>query len=367
MTPVARQRVACDIHPSVNLPEITALAFGMTFKCAVVNLPFGGAKGGIVVDPKALSKQELERLSRGYIDAIADFIGPDVDIPAPDVYTNEMVMGWMVDQYNIIKRVKCPAVITGKPLGLGGSLGRDDATGRGGYYVLRKLLEKFNQSPKSTSVAVQGFGNAGFHIARLLYDDGFKIVAISDSKGGIYNPKGFNPYSIKQFKDETKRVEAVSCEGSVCKPFDHDRITNAELLELDVDMLIPAAMENQIFAANADCVKARTILELANGPITSEADEILVDKGITIVPDILASAGGVTVSYFEWVQNRTGHYWKLDEIHQRLETMMLEEFETIWSIAEEYDVDLRAASNIHALRRLTEAIDSRGTREFFTN
>jgi glutamate dehydrogenase (NADP+) len=264
--------------------------------------------------------------------------------------------------------VKCPAVITGKPLGLGGSLGRDDATGRGGYYVLRKLLEKFNQSPKSTSVAVQGFGNAGFHIARLLYDDGFKIVAISDSKGGIYNPKGFNPYSIKQFKDETKRVEAVSCEGSVCKPFDHDRITNAELLELDVDMLIPAAMENQIFAANADCVKARTILELANGPITSEADEILVDKGITIVPDILASAGGVTVSYFEWVQNRTGHYWKLDEIHQRLETMMLEEFETIWSIAEEYDVDLRAAaSNIHALRRLTEAIDSRGTREFFTN
>ena len=221
----------------------------MTFKCAVVNLPFGGAKGGIVVDPKALSKQELERLSRGYIDAIADFIGPDVDIPAPDVYTNEMVMGWMVDQYNIIKRVKCPAVITGKPLGLGGSLGRDDATGRGGYYVLRKLLEKFNQSPKSTSVAVQGFGNAGFHIARLLYDDGFKIVAISDSKGGIYNPKGFNPYSIKQFKDETKRVEAVSCEGSVCKPFDHDRITNAELLELDVDVLIPAAMENQIFAS----------------------------------------------------------------------------------------------------------------------
>jgi glutamate dehydrogenase (NADP+) len=233
--------------------------------------------------------------------------------------------------------------------------------------TLKKLLEKFTRAPESTTVAVQGFGNAGSHIARLLHGDGFKIVAISDSQGGIYNPKGFDPYSIKQFKDETKRIEGVYCDGSVCHLIEHDRITNTELLELDVDILIPAAMENQITVANADRVKAWTILELANGPVTSEADTILADKSIIVVPDILANAGGVTVSYFEWVQNRAGDYWKLDRIHQRLQRMMSGEFKAVFSIAEELDVNLRTAAYIHALKRLTEAIDSKGTREFFTS
>lgn len=352
-------------HPSASLDEVKALAFWMTFKCAAANIPFGGAKGGVVVDPKKLSKAELERLSRGYIDAIADFIGPDRDIPAPDVYTNAMIMGWMADQYNIIKRAKVPAVITGKPLELGGSLGREEATGRGAYYIIREMIKNEGKSPSDVKIAVQGFGNAGYNVADLLYNDGFKIVAISDSQGGIYSEDGLVPKDIKRFKNETKKLEAVYCEESVCRIQEHENITNTDLLELDVDVLIPAALENQITSTNASRIKAKTIVEVANGPITNEADEILKEKGIPVVPDIIANSGGVIVSYFEWVQNRNGYYWTLDKVNGMLEKMITSEYKKIVDIASSKKINLRTAAYVHALSRIAGAIEAKGTRDFF--
>ncbi|RMF94037.1 MAG: Glu/Leu/Phe/Val dehydrogenase [Candidatus Schekmanbacteria bacterium] len=352
-------------HPSASLDEVKALAFWMTFKCAAANIPFGGAKGGVVVDPKKLSKAELERLSRGYIDAIADFIGPDRDIPAPDVYTNAMIMGWMADQYNIIKRAKVPAVITGKPLELGGSLGREEATGRGAYYIIREMIKNEGKSPSDVKIAVQGFGNAGYNVADLLYNDGFKIVAISDSQGGIYSEDGLVPKDIKRFKNETKKLEAVYCEESVCRIQEHENITNTDLLELDVDVLIPAALENQITSTNASRIKAKTIVEVANGPVTNEADEILKEKGIPVVPDIIANSGGVIVSYFEWVQNRNGYYWTLDKVNAMLEKMITSEYKKIVDIASSKKINLRTAAYVHALSRIAGAIEAKGTRDFF--
>ena len=293
-------------HPSVSVDEVQTLAFWMTFKCAVLNLPFGGAKGGITVNPKELSKFELERLSRGYIDAIADFIGPDIDIPAPDVYTNQMIMGWMMDEYSLIKRKIVPAVITGKPLTMGGSLGRQTATAMGAFFVMENVMPKLNRSAESTTVAIQGFGNAGSILAELLFQAGYKVVAISDSKGAIYSPNGLHIPSVKEFKESTRGLKAVYCEDSVCNIVEHETLTNEELLTLDVDVLIPAALENQITSANADGVKAKFIFEVANGPISPAADKILEEKKILVFPDILTNAGGVTVSYFEWAQNRTG-------------------------------------------------------------
>jgi glutamate dehydrogenase (NADP+) len=282
-------------HPKVSLDEVQSLAFWMTFKCAVLNLPFGGAKGGITVNPKELSKLELERLSRGYVDAIADFIGPDIDIPAPDVYTNPMIMGWMMDQYNIIKRQLCPAVVTGKPVTIGGSLGRDTATAMGAFFVIQNLLPKFNRIPGETTVAVQGFGNAGAEVAELLWKAGYKVVAVSDSQGGIYAKKGLDIPSIRLFKESNKGIKALYCEGSVCNIVEHEILTNDQLLALDVDVLIPAALEDQITAANVNDVKAKFIFEVANGPIDSAADLILESRGIQVIPDILVNAGGVTV------------------------------------------------------------------------
>lgn len=352
-------------HPNVTLDEVQSLAFWMTFKCAALNLPFGGAKGGIAVNPKALSRLELERLSRGYIDAIADFIGPDVDIPAPDVYTNAMVMGWMMDQYSIIRRQNTPGVVTGKPIAMGGSLGRDTATAMGASFVIEAMLPKFEMKPHETTVAVQGFGNVGATIAELLYRAGYKVVAVSDSKGAIYSKAGLDIPSIRQHKNSTREIQAVYCEGSVCSVADHDRLTNAELLELEVDILLPAALENQITEANANQIKAKLIFELANGPITSTADAILEKKGIYVFPDILVNAGGVTVSYFEWVQNRNGLYWTLGEVNQMLQRKMIEETERIWSIAQELSISARTAAYVHALRRLGEAIDAKGTRNYY--
>jgi len=295
-------------HPEVSLDEVQSLAFWMTFKCAVLNLPFGGAKGGITLNPKELSKLELERLSRGYVDAIADFIGPDVDIPAPDVYTNPMIMGWMMDQYNIIKRQLSPAVVTGKPVTIGGSLGRDTATAMGAFFVVQTILPKFELNPQDTTVAVQGFGNAGAEIAELLWKAGYQVVAVSDSQGGIYAKQGLDIPSIRGFKNSNKGIKALYCEGSVCNIIEHEILTNEQLLELDVDVLVPAALENQITEANVNDVKAKFIFEVANGPIDSAADLILEARGIHVIPDILVNAGGVTVSYFEWVQNRSGLY-----------------------------------------------------------
>ncbi|MBF0622617.1 MAG: Glu/Leu/Phe/Val dehydrogenase [Magnetococcales bacterium] len=352
-------------HPNVNLDEVQSLAFWMTFKCAVMDLPYGGGKGGITVDPKALSRFELERLSRGYINAIADFIGPDIDVPAPDVYTNAMIMGWMMDQYNIIKRSHNPDVITGKPISMGGSLGRETATAMGAFHTMQTLLPKMDYQAETTTVAIQGFGNAGSILAGLLFDAGYKVVAVSDSKGGIYRSEGLDIPSVRKSKEETRALKAVYCEGSVCSIQDHQVITNEELLTLDVDVLIPAALENQITADNADQVKARLVFEVANGPTSFDGEEILLKNGITVFPDILVNAGGVTVSYFEWVQNRSGYYWKLEEINERLEERMVRESEAVWSIMQKKNVSARTAAYIHALTRISTAMDDHGTKSFY--
>jgi len=354
-------------HPDVSMVEIQALALWMTIKCAVVGLPYGGGKGGVIVDPKLLSPMELERLSRAYVRAMADVIGPQIDIPAPDVYTNARIMGWMMDEYESIKRVKAPAVITGKPVRLGGSLGRDDATGRGAYLCILELAKKHLLAPAKTTVAVQGFGNGGYHVARLLQDAGYKIVAISDSKGGIYSPSGFDVASIYEEKQRSRRVRAVYCDQSVCELITHDAITNEELLGLDVDILIPAALEGVITEENAAGVKAKYIVEVANGPILSEADPIIGENGIEVVPDVLANAGGVTVSYFEWVQNLQGLKWPLEEVHVRLQTIMTEAFNDVWNLAKERHLSLRSAAYVVAIRRIGEAVEAHGTRDYFAN
>ncbi|EAQ79820.1 Glu/Leu/Phe/Val family dehydrogenase [Blastopirellula marina] len=353
-------------HPNVDLAEVKALAFWMTFKCAVANLPFGGGKGGVIVDPKELSRLELERLSRGYIERIADFIGPEVDVPAPDVYTNAMIMGWMMDEYSKIRRQHTPAVITGKPIPLGGSLGRDDATGRGAYHCIKELEAKRGWKPEEQRVAVQGFGNAGQAVARLLHADGYNVVAVSDSRGGIYKESGFDIPSLAHVKNESRHLKAVYCEGSLCESIAADVITNAQLLELEVDILIPAALENQITGENAPRVKADVIVEAANGPLTGEADDILNDKGTLVVPDILANAGGVTVSYFEWTQNRAGYYWPLELVQQRLHETMAREFNTVYNLANHKEIDMRTAAYVVGLNRIGEAIASQGTARYFT-
>ncbi len=352
-------------HPDVSLGEVKALAFWMSCKCAVVGIPYGGGKGGIAVNPKELSNLELERLSRGFINRIADFIGPDTDIPAPDVYTNKIIMGWMMDEYSKCVRMRSPAVITGKPIPLGGSLGRDDATGRGAYYCIKELERIRGWKPSDIRVAVQGFGNAGRHVARLLHNDGYKIVAVSDSKGGIYRSEGFDVPSLIHIKKETRKLEAVYCEGTVCSAVEAKQITNAELLELDVDLLLPSALENQITEENADRIKAPFIAELANGPITNEADEVLNAKDILIIPDILANAGGVTVSYFEWVQNRMGFYWTEDEVHERLHAIMAREFNHLYELMNEKRISMRTAAYVSALDRIGQAIEELGTQAYF--
>ena len=352
-------------HPNVDLDEIKALAFWMTCKCAVAGIPFGGAKGGVVVDPKKMSRLELERLSRGFIQAIADFIGPDTDIPAPDVYTNARIMGWMMEEYSKITRRHTPAVITGKPIPLGGSLGRDTATGRGAYHCVQELEKRRGWKPTNVRVAVQGFGNGGQVVAQHLHAAGYKVVAVSDSKGGIYKAEGFDIPSLIHVKNETRNLEAVYCDGSLCEAVKADQLTNEELLELDVDILIPAALENQITAENAKRVRASVIIEVANGPTTSEAEPILEEHGSLVVPDILANAGGVTVSYFEWVQNRQGLYWTLEEVQQRLKEVMQREFNAVYNLMEEKQIGMRSAAYVHALNRIGAALEARGTQRYF--
>ncbi len=352
-------------HPMVCMDEVKSLAFWMTMKCSVVNLPFGGAKGGICVNPKELSPMELERLSRGFIKRIADFIGPDVDIPAPDVYTNAMIMGWMMDEYSKIVRHHVPGVITGKPIALGGSLGREDATGRGAYYCIKELEKRLNWNPKNIRVAVQGFGNAGQHVAKLLFEDGYKIVAVSDSKGGVYHSDGFDIDSLIYMKNSSKILKAVYCTESVCEEVEAEKITNEELLALDVDLLIPAALENQITLSNASEIKAPVIVEVANGPISTDADEVLQSRDTLVVPDILANAGGVTVSYFEWVQNKIGYYWSETKVREKLHSSMLREFSAVCQMKKDKKVDMRTAAYAHGLCRIGEAVSAQGTRSYF--
>jgi glutamate dehydrogenase (NADP+) len=346
-------------HPQASRDEVVTLAFWMTFKCAVMNLPYGGGKGAVRVDPRELSKAELERLSRAYVHAFAGLIGPERDIPAPDVYTNSKIMGWMADEYSSIVRQPCPAVITGKPISLGGSLGREDATARGGYYLVRHLEAELGLDAGRRRVAIQGFGNAGVHIARLLHAEGYRIVAISDSKGGVVNPDGIDPAAALEAKQRAGSVTAlVGSRG--CTP-----ISNRELLEMECELLVPAALEDQITAENAGRIRAGVILELANGPVSPEADAVLQQRRIQVLPDILANAGGVTVSYFEWVQNRQGYYWTEEEVQTRLRKIMEEEGRRVWELARAKRLEMRAAAYVHALGRLAQAIEAHGTQPFF--
>jgi glutamate dehydrogenase (NADP+) len=346
-------------HTRVNVDEVQSLAFWMTFKCAALGLPFGGAKGGVTVDTKKLSLAELERVARGWIDAVADFIGPDVDIPAPDMYTNSMVMGWMLDQYSNISREFSPAVVTGKPIPLGGSRGRETATADGAFFVLRTLMPKLRDHPDTSvdgstpTVAIQGFGNAGAQLATLLEEDGYKVVAVSDSTRAIYKSDGLDVAALRDAKAESGELPADA----------GDEISQEELLELDVDVLAPAALENQITGDNADKIKARVILEVANGPTSNDADPILQQNGVVIVPDILANAGGVTVSYFEWTQNKQGYYWDAQTVRERLESRMVGETEAIWNLAIDRGVPLRTAAYAHGLERISAAVDATGSRE----
>ncbi|MEQ1954951.1 Glu/Leu/Phe/Val dehydrogenase [Mesorhizobium sp. CN2-181] len=347
-------------HPASTAEEVETLAFWMTFKCAVMNLPYGGGKGAVQVDPRTLSKAELERLSRAYIQAFARIIGPDRDIPAPDVYTNSMIMGWMADEYAQIVGQHEPAVITGKPISLGGSLGRGDATARGGYYLVRHLASDL-QLGQTMRVAIQGFGNAGQHIARLLAADGHKIVAVSDSEGAVLSSAGLHVDLLLDAKANGKPVSSTVGTGG------HERIAADELLAVDCDLLVPAALENMIHEGNAASLKAKLVLELANGPVTPEADEILEKQGTVVLPDILANAGGVTVSYFEWVQNRQGFYWPVEDIHDRLKTIMEREGREVWNVSRDKQVTMRTAAYVHALGRLADAIEAHGTQSFFTS
>ena len=335
-------------HPDVTPGEVRALAFWMTFKCAVVGIPFGGGKGGVICNPKEMSKGELERLSRGYVRALGDAIGPDTDVPAPDVYTNAEVMAWMMDEYSTLVGARTPAVITGKPVALGGSVGRDDATARGGYDILDEIRAERSWEPDGRTIAVQGFGNAGQHFARLCAGEGYRVVAISDSSGGVYDGDGLDIQAQLRAKRESGKIDASAGEA----------ISNEKLLELDVDVLAPAALEGVLTKANADSVRADVIIELANGPTTGEADSVFREKGVHLVPDILANAGGVTVSYFEWTRNRQGYAWTLDQVHERLREIMSRAYRSVHERASERSIDMRTAAYAHALDRLAEAHES---------
>jgi glutamate dehydrogenase (NAD(P)+) len=339
-------------HPQVTLDEVRALAAWMTWKCAVVNLPYGGGKGGVICDPKHMSQDELQRLTRRYASEIAPIIGPEMDIPAPDVYTDSQTMAWIMDTYSMQKGYSVPGVVTGKPISLGGSEGRGEATGRGCSYVIREAAPHAGVRVKGGTVAVQGFGNAGSIAAKLLHDEqGAVIVAASDSKGGIYNADGFNPHAVEEHKHKTGSV--VGFPGA-------KSITNDELLEVKCDILIPAALENQISKKNAEKIQAKIVAEAANGPTLPEADTVLYERKVTVLPDILANAGGVTVSYFEWAQDISGYFWPLAEVNQKLENVMVRSYADVHKVSEERHVHNRTAAYVLAIQRVVDAINIRG-------
>jgi glutamate dehydrogenase (NAD(P)+) len=336
---------------AVTLDEVTALAAWMTWKCAVVNIPFGGAKGGVVCDPSQLSNAELERITRRYTSAIIDTLGPDSDVPAPDLNTNERVMAWIMDTYSMHKRHTVTAVVTGKPVEMGGSLGRREATGRGCMLVTREALKRLRMPINGTRAAVQGFGNVGSVAAQLMETLGLMVVAVSDKSGGIYNPKGLKIRDVLQHHRQRRNLSDYK---------NAERITNEDLLTLDCEVLVPAAMENVITSHNAKDIKARIICEGANGPTTAGADKILEENGVFVIPDILANAGGVTVSYFEWVQDRGGYFWDEDTVNQRLERIMVESFEEVASMAGRNGINLRIGAYMLAIERVAAVHRLRG-------
>ena len=341
-------------HPAVNHDEVKALAAWMTFKCAVVNIPYGGGKGGIICDPSKLSERELHSLTEKYTAQIAPLIGPEQDVPAPDVGTNARVMAWMMDTYSMLKGHSVLGVVTGKPLGLGGILGRSEATGRGVMFTVNNLLAKMGLPVQGTKVVVQGMGNVGSISAKLLAQEGMKVIAVSDVSGGITNPDGLDIPDILVYLQPGKKLLKDYNAAGV------SHISNEELLELETDLLIPAALENQINDKNADRIHAKYIVEAANGPTTLEADEILKTRGITLVPDILANAGGVVVSYFEWVQNIQELCWSEERVNEELEKIMNTAFREVWDIAKEKDVTLRTGAYLIAVKRVVEARLGRG-------
>ena len=339
-------------HPGVTRDEVKALSTWMTFKCSVAGIPYGGGKGGMAINPKEYSKAELERISKGFAKAISPIIGEKVDIPAPDVNTNGQIMSWMVDAYEEVAGKSTKGVFTGKPLEFGGSLARTEATGYGVNLTAKKALAKLNIDVKGATYAVQGFGNVGFYTAYYAHKDGAKIVAFSNSDVAIYNENGIDMEAVIKDFEENGRIAANKGYGK--------DITNNELLELEVDVLAPCALENQITSENADRIKAKVITEGANGPTTPEADEILFKKGIIVIPDILANSGGVVVSYFEWVQNLQSYYWPFEEVQQKEDALLSTAFEDVWNLADEYKVDLRNAAYMKSIERISKAMKLRG-------
>ncbi|HEV8198944.1 MAG TPA: Glu/Leu/Phe/Val dehydrogenase [Candidatus Polarisedimenticolia bacterium] len=338
-------------HPQVTLDEVKALASWMTWKCATVGIPYGGGKGGIVCDPKNMSQRELENMTRRYASEISVIIGPERDIPAPDVYTNAQTMAWIMDTYSMTAGETVLGVVTGKPLPIGGSQGRNEATARGCQFVVREACKEKKITLRGAKVAVQGFGNAGSIAARLLHEDGAVIIAVSDSSGGIHNDKGLDIAAVEAHKGRTGSLKGYAEAGS---------ISNEKLLELECDVLVPAALENQITAENAPRVKAKIVAEAANGPTTPTADEILHKNGVFLIPDILANAGGVTVSYFEWVQSLQSFFWEEKQVNEHLEKIMIRSFHEVLGIAKKYDVHMRTAAYILAVGRVAEATRIRG-------
>ena len=332
-------------HPEVSESEVKALSMWMTWKCAVADIPYGGAKGGIIVDPALLSKIELERLSRGYIQKIYEIIGEEKDVPAPDVNTNPEIMEWMLNEYQKLTGIKSVAVFTGKSVDKGGSKGRTEATGYGGVYIMEELLNKMKLNKKDVTLAIQGLGNVGYYFAELAYQSGYKIVALSDSSGGIYNADGLDP--IKAFKYRQGRKDFNGFPGST-------KISNGELLELPVTILVPSAIENVITKDNVDNIKSKFIIEMANGPVTPEADLVLYKKGILSIPDVLSNSGGVTVSYFEWVQDREGKFWEKQEVLDKLKTTIVGAFEKVFNKQKELKTDMRTAAYTLAIQKVVD-------------
>ncbi|MFS0688937.1 Glu/Leu/Phe/Val dehydrogenase [Sporosarcina sp. 179-K 8C2 HS] len=337
-------------HPGVTADEVRALSMWMTLKAGIVDLPYGGGKGGIICDPREMSMGELERLSRGYVRALSQVMGPTKDIPAPDVFTNAQIMAWMMDEYSRIDEFNSPGFITGKPIVLGGSQGRDRATAEGVTIIINEAAKKRGIDMKGARVVIQGFGNAGSFLSKFLHDAGAKVIGISDAYGALHDPNGLDIDYLLDRRDSF---------GTVTTLFDNT-ITNSELLELDCDILVPAAIENQITEKNANNIKATIVVEAANGPTTSEATKILTERGILLVPDVLASAGGVTVSYFEWVQNNMGYYWTEDEVREKMTTKMVDAFENVYNVATTRNIDMRLAAYMIGIRKTAEASRFRG-------
>jgi len=338
--------------PEVDVDEIRALATEMTFKCAVAGIPYGGGKGGVACNAKEMSEGELERVTRKYVQAMHKAIGPEVDIPAPDMYTTPQIMAWFMDEYSTLAGKYSPGVVTGKPIEVGGSLGRGTATAQGGAYVLEEYMKRNNLDPTKTKVIIQGFGNAGRYAAEILHSMKYIITGVSDSKGGLYNEKGLDPNCV---------IKAKQAKGSVTECSSGKKVTNKEILEKPCDVLVLAAMENQVTKENMKNIKAKIILELANGPTTAEADEHLAKKGVVAIPDILANAGGVTVSYFEWLQNQLQYYWPIEEVNTKLKRAMLEALDRVLDLQHKHKTTMRMAAYISAFDRLEKAMKLRGS------